>query len=178
MKYCTRCGHLLHHRIPPGDNRPRYVCDHCQTIHYQNPRIVAGCLPLWQDRVLLCRRAIEPRRGLWTLPAGYMENGETLEQAAVRETFEEACTEVDEIELYTLFNLPHIDQVTLFFRARMRSAEFAAGDESLEVALFREDQIPWQALAFPTITQTLQFYFADRPGRQFPVRNLELAPMN
>lgn len=171
MKFCNQCGGDVAQRIPEGDNRLRFVCDRCDVVHYQNPRIVAGCLPVWQSRVLLCRRAIEPRRGYWTLPAGFMENGETMQQAAQRETLEEACAEVRDLELYMLFDLPHIDQVYLFFRAELARPEFSAGVESLEVRLFEESEIPWSELAFPTIGRTLECFFADRGQQAFPVRN-------
>ncbi|MCJ1885516.1 NUDIX hydrolase [Pseudomonas sp. LA21] len=177
MKFCSQCGAPVSLRIPSGDNRPRYVCDQCHTVHYQNPRIVAGCLPVWEGRILLCRRAIEPRQGFWTLPAGFMENGETLEQAAARETLEEACARVRDLQLYTLFDLPHISQVYMFFRAELADLDFCAGDESLEVALFKESDIPWGELAFPTVGRTLECYFADRIKRSFPVRNEAIAPM-
>jgi ADP-ribose pyrophosphatase YjhB (NUDIX family) len=169
MKYCSHCGAPVSHRIPSGDNRHRYVCDHCGSIHYQNPRMVVGCLPEWQDRVLLCRRAIEPRYGLWTLPAGFMENGETTAEGAVRETLEEAGARVEIIDLYTLINVPDIDQVYLLFRARLLDTDFAAGEESLEVALFDEAGIPWDQLAFRTVHTTLRHYFEDRRSGQFPL---------
>ncbi|NBA95451.1 NUDIX hydrolase [Pseudomonas sp. R5(2019)] len=177
MKFCSQCGQPVTHRIPEGDNRLRFVCVHCETIHYQNPNIVAGCLPLWGDQVLLCRRAIEPRRGYWTLPGGFMENGETLEQAARRETDEEASARVTDLHLYTLFDLPHISQVHVFFRAQLTDLDFAAGTESLEVRLFREDEIPWSELAFKTVGRTLECYFADRRENHYPVRNETLAPL-
>lgn len=177
MKFCNLCGGSVDQRVPDGDSRPRYVCQSCQTIHYQNPRIVAGCLPVWEGRVLLCRRAIEPRRGYWTLPAGYMENGETLAEAASRETLEEACARVENLALYTLFDLPHINQVYLFFRADLADPGFAAGEESLEVRLFEEHEIPWSELAFPTVGRTLECFFADRRTQVFPVRNEPLAPL-
>ncbi|MDA7085405.1 NUDIX hydrolase [Pseudomonas sp. SA3-5] len=171
MKFCSQCGSPVTLRIPEGDNRLRHVCEHCHTIHYQNPRIIAGCLPVWGQRVLLCRRAIEPRRGYWTLPAGFMENGETLEQAAARETHEEACARVRDLSLYTLFDLPHINQVYMFFRADLVDLDFAVGEESLEVQLFEESEIPWSELAFPTVGRTLECYFADRQQHVYPVRN-------
>ena len=171
MKFCSLCGGTLTRNIPPGDNRLRYVCLRCQTVHYQNPRIVAGCLPVWEDQVLLCRRAIEPRRGYWTLPAGFMENSETMLEAAMRETLEEARARVTDLDLYTLFDLPHISQVYVFFRARLLDLDFAAGEESLEVRLFRENEIPWSELAFPTVGRTLECYFADRVAQNYPVRN-------
>ncbi|PAU65378.1 NUDIX hydrolase [Pseudomonas sp. PIC25] len=171
MKFCSHCGSPVTQRIPDGDNRPRFVCGECQTIHYQNPRVVAGCLPIWGDQVLLCRRAIEPRRGYWTLPAGFMENGETTAEAAMRETLEEACARVRDLKLYTLFDLPHISQVYLFFRAELVDLDFAVGDESLEVRLFHERDIPWSELAFPTVGRTLECFFADRVEHVYPVRN-------
>lgn len=178
MKFCSQCGGPISQRIPAGDNRPRHVCEHCATVHYQNPRIVAGCLPVWGEQVLLCRRAIEPRRGFWTLPAGFMENGETLEQAAARETLEEACARVDNLRLYTLFDLPHISQVYMLFLAQLRDLDFSAGEESLEVRLFQQHEIPWSELAFPTIGRTLECYFADRVQQVFPLRNEAIAPLS
>lgn len=170
MKYCSNCGASVVLRIPAGDNRPRYVCDSCQVIHYQNPKIVTGCIPVWEGKILLCRRAIEPRYGLWTLPAGFMENGETTLQAAQRETLEEAQARVNIEALYTLFNLPHINQVYMMFRAALCDLDFAPGHESLEVALFSEAAIPWEQLAFPVVRETLRLYFADRGrGGDFPV---------
>ena len=174
MKYCSHCGETVSELIPPGDNRLRYVCGHCETIHYQNPRIVAGCLAVHDQQVLLCRRAIEPRHGFWTLPAGFMENGETTEQAALRETWEEARARVQAQQLYMLFNLPHINQVYMFFRAELSDLDFAAGEESLEVRLFHEHEIPWNELAFPTIGKTLKQYFIDRQVSDFPVRMTDI----
>lgn len=171
MKYCSQCGHPLSQKVPQGDNRLRYVCEQCQAIHYQNPRIIAGCLPVWGSQILLCRRAIQPRYGLWTLPAGFMENGETIEQAAMRETVEEACARVRNLQLYTLFDLPHINQVYMLFRAELADLDFAAGQESLEVQLFDEVDIPWSELAFPTIGRTLEYFFADRRSEVYPLRN-------
>lgn len=170
MKFCSECGQGVTARVPDGDTRSRFVCDHCQTIHYQNPRIVAGCLAVHGQQVLLCRRAIEPRRGFWTLPAGFMENGETTEEAALRETWEEARARLQHQELYMLFNLPHINQVYMFFRGELADLEFSAGEESLEVRLFHEHEIPWDELAFPTVGKTLKQYFLDRQEQSFPVR--------
>lgn len=169
MKFCSECGHPVNNRIPEGDNRPRYVCDQCQIIHYHNPKIIAGTLPVWEDKVLLCKRAIEPRYGSWTLPAGFMELGETMEQAALRESEEEACANVEIDDIYTLISLPHVNQVYVMYRARLLDLDFAAGEESLEVRLFSEDEIPWQELAFRTIHYTLEKYFADRRQNHFPV---------
>lgn len=171
MKFCSRCGSpRLEFRIPDGDTLPRYVCGECGAIHYQNPKIVVGCLPEWEGKVLLCKRAIEPRLGLWTLPAGFLENGETLAAGALRETREEANAHVEIGELYTVISLPHIDQIYMMFRARLSGLDFGPGRESLEVQLFHEDQVPWGELAFRTITRTLRNFFLDRKLGGFPVR--------
>lgn len=170
MKYCSDCGNPVSLKIPSGDNRERHVCDHCGTIHYQNPRIIAGTLPVFGDKVLLCRRAIEPRLGFWTLPAGFMENGETTQEAAARETIEEAAADVTGQELYMVFNLPQINQVYIFYRAEVVDGRFGVGVESLESQLFAEDEIPWSDLAFPTVSRALKYYFADRRDGLFPVR--------
>lgn len=146
------------------------MCTRCAYVHYQNPRIIAGTLPLQGDAVLLCRRAIEPRKGFWTLPAGFMENGETTLEAACRETLEEAAAPVDLHGLYTVFNLPHISQVYMFFKASLTEHGFGVGPESLETRLFMEEEIPWTELAFPTVARTLQHYFSDRKTGHYPVR--------
>ncbi|MDX1607361.1 MAG: NUDIX hydrolase [Candidatus Competibacterales bacterium] len=169
MKYCSACGATLSVRIPPGDNRERYVCDACAAVHYQNPRIVAGCVLAWEHRVLLCRRAIEPRYGYWTVPAGFMENGETTAEAAAREAREEACAEAADLVLYGLYNLRHIDQVYVLFRGRLQGGAARAGDESLEVDLFDRDEIPWSELAFPVVRETLERYFEERADASFRV---------
>ncbi len=174
MNFCSQCGNPVASRIPAGDSRPRYVCDRCGTIHYQNPRVVTGCLVTFEDKVLLAQRAIAPRHGFWTLPAGFLENGETAAAGAVRETFEEACAAVDIIELYTMFSLPHINQIYCFFRAEMINPGFSAGSESLDVKLLGEDEIPWDQLAFPVVTDTLKFYFADRQKGVFKPRALDI----
>lgn len=170
MHYCSHCGAAVSRRIPSGDTRSRDVCDACCTIHYENPKVVAGCLALWEDRVLLCRRAIEPRYGLWTLPAGFMENEETTSEAAARETLEEANARVEIEGLYTLFNLPHISQVYLMFRGRLADLDFGPGTESLEVALFRESEIPWDEIAFPAVKETLRLFCEDRIRGHYPLR--------
>jgi len=170
MNYCSHCGAPVSHKIPDGDNRQRYVCNACGAIHYQNPRMVVGCLPEWDNQVLLCRRAIEPRHGLWTLPAGFMENGESTVEGAARETLEEAGARVEILDLYSLFSLPDIDQVYLLFRARLLDLDFAPGEESLEVRLFREHEIPWDELAFRTVESTLRLYFEDARRGDFKLR--------
>jgi ADP-ribose pyrophosphatase YjhB (NUDIX family) len=163
MNFCSHCGSSrLEFRVPQGDTLPRFVCANCGTIHYQNPKVVVGCLPEWQRRVLLCKRAIEPRYGLWTLPAGFLENAETIGDGAVRETIEEANARVELGELYTVINLPHISQIYMMFRARLVDLDFGPGPESLEVRLFDEEDIPWGQLAFRTIGRTLRRYFLDR----------------
>lgn len=162
MNFCAQCGAGVERRIPPDDNRPRHVCAACGTVHYQNPKIVAGCIPAWEDKVLLCKRAIEPRHGYWTLPAGFMELDETSHAAARRETLEEANARVEIINLFAVFNLPQANQVYMMFNSSLRDLDFSAGAESQEVALFAQDEIPWRELAFPTIRYTLEFFFEDR----------------
>jgi ADP-ribose pyrophosphatase YjhB (NUDIX family) len=176
MNYCSICSSRLVERVPSDDDRMRFVCPDCGMVHYQNPKIVTGCLPTWQDRVLLCRRAIEPRRGFWTVPAGFMELDETLEQGAARETWEEARARVEIQAPYSLFNLPHVNQLYVIFRARLTGPEFSPGPESLDVRLFREEEIPWGDLAFSTVRQTLGFFFEDRPGGSFPLRTGTIVP--
>jgi ADP-ribose pyrophosphatase YjhB (NUDIX family) len=170
VNYCSACGQPVSRRIPPGDDRERFICDACGAIHYQNPKIVTGCLVVHANRVLLCKRAIAPRAGLWTLPAGFLENGETTIEGAIRETREEACANVAVHGLYTLFNLPHISQIYMFFRADLLDLDFRAGPESTEVRLFTEADIPWSELAFPVVRDTLRHYFEDVRTGQFPVR--------
>lgn len=167
INFCSSCGAPVSFRVPDGDSLPRHVCDRCGVIHYRNPKLVVGSLPVWEDRVLLCRRAIEPRYGKWTLPAGFMENGETTAEAAARETWEEACSRVEVDELFAVFNLPQINQVYMMFRAHLPVLEFAPGVESLECKLYYEHEIPWAELAFPTITHTLKRYFQDRAQGRF-----------
>lgn len=158
--------------VPSGDTLPRHVCDACGAVHYRNPKVVLGCIPEWEDdRILLCRRAIEPRHGLWTLPAGFMENGETVQQGAARETLEEANARVAVGALYAMFNLPHIHQVYLLFRARLLDLDFGPGSESLEVNLFDANAIPWDALAFPVITESLRLFVADRAAGTIGLRS-------
>lgn len=162
MKFCSQCGSPVEIRVPEGDTRLRAVCTACSEIHYVNPKMVVGTIPVWGDQVLLCRRAIEPRLGLWTLPAGFMEINESTAQGAMRETMEEAGARVVLGKLYSVFDIPHVDQVHIFYLAKLQDLDFAAGPESLEVRLFREDEIPWDSIAFRTITATLKFYFHDR----------------
>ena len=170
MKYCSSCGSKVELKIPEGDNRPRYVCPSCQMIHYQNPNMVTGCIPEWEDKILLCKRSIEPRHGKWTIPAGYLENGETVTQGAVRETLEEAGARLDKLEPYALMSIAYISQVYLIFRARLMDTDFAPGRESSEVKLYSEAEIPWDDLAFTVVQETLRRYFKDRPTGHFPMQ--------
>jgi len=169
MKYCSICGNPVEQRIPEGDNRHRYVCVSCETIHYQNPNIVAGTVTVWEGQILLCRRAIEPRYGYWTLPAGFMENEETTMEAAARETREEALAEVDIQGLYSMIDVPHINQVHLFYRAQLLDGRFGAGEESLETKLFHPSEIPWSEISFPTVRKTLELFLSDLKRQQFDV---------
>ena len=163
MNFCSNCGSAeIAFIVPAGDTHRRFVCGNCATIHYQNPNIVAGCLPVWEDKVLLCRRAIEPRRGFWNIPSGYLENGESVEDGARREVWEEAAARVEIGHLITLYNLPKINQVYLQFVGELIGGEFGVGEESLECALFTEEAIPWEEMAFTSSTFTLRRYFADR----------------
>lgn len=174
LKYCNQCGSSVSHVIPEGDHLPRYVCDSCSNIHYQNPRIIAGCIPEWENKILLCRRAIEPRYGLWTLPAGFMENTETTLQGACREAHEEATVEMLDATLFCLFSIPHISQVYMMYRGSFKEGFAQPGAESLEVKLFDETDIPWDELAFPVIKETLKLYFKDKEKSLFSVHNGEI----
>ena len=167
MNFCSACGARVEIRVPTGDTLPRYVCTDCETIHYENPKMVVGCIPEWDNCILLCRRAIEPRYGLWTVPAGFMENGETTAQGALRETLEEANARVEILGLYALFNIPHINQVYILFRARLLDLDFYAGAESLETRLLGETEIPWDQIAFATVRRTLKLYFSDRRSGEY-----------
>jgi ADP-ribose pyrophosphatase YjhB (NUDIX family) len=167
MKFCSNCGAAVARRVPPGDSLPRYVCDHCGHIHYQNPNLVIGTVPVWDGKLLLCRRAIEPRYGYWTLPAGFMENDETTSEAALRETLEEAGARIVLEAPFSMISVPHVNQVHLFYRARLLDLEFKPGAESLEVALFEEPVIPWKEIAFRTVGLTLRHWFADRKSGRF-----------
>tara|TARA_R110002049_G_scaffold204275_1_gene374837 strand:- start:6 stop:602 length:597 start_codon:yes stop_codon:yes gene_type:complete len=174
MKFCSNCGNTVELRIPDGDNRERYCCPACDTIHYQNPRLVLGTVPVRGDKILLCRRAIEPRYGYWTLPAGFMENGETLEQGASRETDEEAGIEFTLGNVFSMLSVPHVGQVHMFYLATMESEHIGGGPETLEARLFSEDQIPWDNIAFHTVTKTLRWFFEDRHSGQFGVHSAHI----
>ena len=168
IQHCRECGAPVIYRVPDdGDTRARAVCTRCATIHYENPLMVVGTLPVWQDKVLLCRRAIEPRWGKWTLPAGFMELGETTVEGAARETDEEAGAQIEMGALFTLLNVRQVGQVHLYYLARLTSDAFRPGVESLEARLFSEDEIPWDELAFRTVQRTLEHFFEDRRRGSF-----------
>lgn len=176
MKFCSQCGAPVELRVPPDDNRERHVCTGCGEVHYQNPKLIIGAMPEWDGRILLCRRAIEPRHGLWTLPAGFMENGETTSEAAIRETLEEANARIAIGDLYSMYSLPYINQVHLLFRARLLDLDYGPGQESLEVRLFSETEIPWNEIAFRPVRFSLEHYFAERRSGKFSFHIGELAP--
>jgi ADP-ribose pyrophosphatase YjhB (NUDIX family) len=167
MNYCNQCGAPVELRIPPGDHLPRHICSRCGTIHYENPRVVVGCVPEHEGRILICKRAIEPRRGFWTIPAGFWENSETLQEGAARESQEEALAAVEIGSLLIVASVLHAQQVHIFFRAKLPKAEFGAGPESLEVKLVRPEEIPWDDIAFPSTDYALRRYLEDRTaGRE------------
>ncbi|MGK0500984.1 MAG: ADP-ribose pyrophosphatase YjhB (NUDIX family) [Oceanicoccus sp.] len=170
MNYCCNCGSKVRKGIPEGDDRVRYICDNCDIVHYLNPKVIVGTIPVDGDKVLLCRRAIEPRKGFWTVPAGFMENAESTLEGAVRESWEEARAKLANETLYRLFDLPYINQLYIFFRADLLDHSFSAGPESLEVQLFSEQEIPWDEIAFPVVTDVLKELFEDRKSGVYPVR--------
>ncbi|HUP30402.1 MAG TPA: NUDIX hydrolase [Usitatibacter sp.] len=176
MKFCNSCGAGVRYRIPEGDSLPRAVCDACGTIQYENPKIVVGCLPTFGERILICKRAIEPRYGLWTLPAGFMENHESAPQGAAREALEEANARVEINDLYTVYSIPHISQVYMMFLARLIDPDVSPGIESLEVKLVTEDEIPWDQLAFAMVRRTLTHFLEDRKSGVFVPRFGDILP--
>jgi ADP-ribose pyrophosphatase YjhB (NUDIX family) len=167
VKFCCYCASPVVSRVPPGDSLPRWICDECGEIHYQNPKLVIGTIPQHGEKILLCRRAIEPRYGYWTLPAGFMENDETAGQAAARETLEEAGARVELGAPFSMICVPRVNQVHLFYCAKLLDLKFKPGEESLEVALFEEDRIPWKDIAFRTVGLTLKLWLADRQAGNF-----------
>lgn len=164
--------------IPVGDNRQRYVCEVCGTIHYQNPNVVTGCIAEWGDRILLCKRAIEPRYGTWTLPAGFMENGESSMNGAAREAMEEANAQMRDMKLFSVFSIPHINQVYTMYRGELHQGEASPGDESLEVMLAEEHEVPWAELSFPVVIETLKLYYEDRKSGSFSTHYGEIIKMD
>lgn len=180
IRYCKHCGANVDYIVPPGDALPRHVCPRCGHIHYENPRLIVGCIATWETRILLCRRAIEPQRGYWTLPAGFMENGETTAEAAIRETREEAGAQIIVDAPFAMISIAHINQVHLFYRGRLSAPTYAAGEESLEVALVAPEEIPWRDLAFRSVTHCLERYLEDTAKGQFTFHEsaLEALPAN
>jgi ADP-ribose pyrophosphatase YjhB (NUDIX family) len=174
MNFCGHCGAGLMRKIPMHDDQLRHVCSACGLVHYQNPKLVVGCIPLWKDRILLCKRDIEPRRGYWTLPAGYLENGETMAQGAARETREESGAQVADLVPYRLYDIVHVRQIYLIFLAKLQAPTFHPTKESSEVKLVSEGQIPWDEIAFPVIHETLEDYCHDSPAGRFPFRNAQI----
>ena len=179
LKHCRECGSAIVYRLPDdGDTRERAICSACQTVHYENPLNVVGTVPFWGEtgeQVLLCKRNIEPRRGKWTLPAGFMELGETTAQGAARETDEEAGASIELLDLFTVMNVVRVGQVHLFYRARLLSAHFQPGHETMEASLFTEDTIPWDEIAFRTVRETLERYFDDRRRGHWGVHTIDIA---
>ncbi len=175
IRHCKACGGAVQYIVPAGDNRERATCTVCKMVHYENPLNIVGTVPVWDDKVLLCRRNIEPRYGLWTLPAGFMELGETTAQGAARETTEEAGARIELQGLFTVLNVVRVGQLHLYYRARLQDTDFAPGPESIEAELFREEQIPWDELAFRTVRETLKYYFADRRLGRFEMHCADIA---
>lgn len=167
MNYCSHCGNRLALSIPDGDDRARSVCGSCGRIHYQNPKLVVGCIPEWNGSILLCKRSIEPRYGMWTIPAGFLESGETVVEGAQREAHEEALARVDNLIPFALYNITFVDQIYLIFRARLIEGKYGVGSESLDAGLYSEKDIPWDQFAFTVVRETLKHYFADRESGTF-----------
>ena len=176
ITYCSNCGKPTIKIKPDGDDRLRQMCRFCNIIHYENPKVVVGCIPQWDEKLLLCRRAIEPRYGKWTLPAGFLEIGETVAEGAGRETLEEACARVENLAAYALYNLSFIGQVYIMFRGSLVDRNFKPGHESLSVELFKEDDIPWDHLAFTVVEKTLKKFFEDRKTGKFPFFMGDITP--
>jgi len=175
LKHCKSCGSAVTYRLPDdGDTRERAICTACHTVHYENPLNVVGTLPIWEDKILLCKRNIEPRFGKWTLPAGFMELGETVAQGAARETDEEAGAQIELLGLYTLMNVVRVGQVHFFYRAKLLSTTFHPGHETIEARLFSEDEVPWDDIAFRTVRETLKCFFEDRQRGAFPLHQVDI----
>lgn len=175
LHYCTQCANSLVRIIPPDDNRVRDVCLQCGSVHYQNPRNVVGVVPIWQDKILLCRRAIEPRYDTWTLPAGFMELKENTTEGALREADEEAGVKLELGPLFTLIDVPEVSQVHVYYLAKVLSPELNPGAESLEARFFSFDEIPWDNLSFKTVSTTIEHYLADHAKGEFSVHHYSLS---
>ena len=174
IKFCSQCGSPTRFSIPEGDNRQRAICTVCNHIHYTNPRVIVGCVPTYDDKLLLCKRAIEPRINLWTLPAGFLENGETAADGAVRESWEEARITAEGVQLYRLYDVPYINQLYIFFLCQIREGKFEPGPESYETRLYENSEIPWDEIAFPVVKETIEEFFEDKKNNHFPVRMSEI----
>jgi ADP-ribose pyrophosphatase YjhB (NUDIX family) len=174
IQHCPACGSHVQYRVPPDDNRERAVCPACSRIHYENPLNVVGTLPTWNDQVLLCLRNIEPRRGFWTLPAGFMELGETTSQGALRETEEEAGAHIELGPLFSVMNVRQVGQVHLYYLARLQDTRFDPGPETIEAQLFTEAEVPWDQIAFRTVRETLKRYFEDRRSGHFGLHTADI----
>lgn len=174
IKHCPGCGAAVGYHVPADDNRERAVCTVCKTIHYENPLNVVGTVPVWGEQVLLCKRAIEPRHGFWTLPAGFMELGESVADGAIRETVEEAGAQIELQDLFTVMNVVRVGQVHLFYRARMLTTTLDPGPETLEARLFHEHEIPWDEIAFRTVRETLRHYFDCRRNGSYPLHSADI----
>jgi ADP-ribose pyrophosphatase YjhB (NUDIX family) len=162
MKFCPACGAPVAFTIPDGDHLPRHVCTACKAVHYLNPRIITGCVPEWQGKILLCKRAIEPRLGYWTIPAGFLENGEAIQDGAARESMEEALARVEIGSLLSVVNVIRAHQVHITFRARLLDTNYGVGAESLEVGLYDESEIRWEDIAFLSVEFALRRFLEDR----------------
>ena len=174
IKFCSQCGSPTRLSIPEGDNRQRAICTVCNHIHYTNPRVIVGCVPTYDGKLLLCKRAIEPRINLWTLPAGFLENGETAADGAVRESWEEARITAEGVQLYRLYDVPYINQLYIFFLCQIRERKFEPGPESYETRLYENSEIPWDEIAFPVVKETIEEFFEDKKNNHFPVRMSEI----
>ena len=174
IQHCPACGSHVQYRIPPDDNRERAVCPACSRIHYENPLNVVGTLPVWNDQVLLCLRNIEPRRGFWTLPAGFMELGETTSQGALRETHEEAGAHIELVQLFSVMNVRQVGQVHLYYLAKLTDTHVDPGPETIEARLFTEAEVPWDQIAFRTVRETLKRYFEDRKRGHFDLHTADI----
>ena len=172
INFCSQCGNKMTQNIPTGDNRLRFTCIKCDFIHYENPKVIVGALPVFkknnnENKILLCKRNIEPRFGFWTLPAGFLENDESILDGAIRETYEETLANISNLDLYCIFNVIHAKQIHIFFRAEMLDTNFSTTSESSEVALFSLNDIPWGELAFPTVHKALKNFISDRESGNF-----------
>ena len=176
INFCSYCGAPMEEKIPVDDDHMRSVCTQCPHVHYENPKVVVGCIPVFEDKILMCKRNIEPRKGKWTLPAGYLENKESVQDGAARETLEETRAHVRIIELYRLFNIVFVDQIYMMFRARMEDEIFGPTGESSEVRLFKEADIPWDEIAFEVIRQTLVDFFKDRKKGAYAFKVIDIQP--